>query len=234
MISRHIWVVLLMMFASCAFAQEEDNWTDNFLVFSSMDGEQVTRVDAEEAQILRATIIDSTVYYRDIKGYSISEDEKPYIRGAVLTCLNGGVPDSNTFVIKINNRDLGREDCDVDCGPTLFLYGQFNDGNLTRLYYVGVWQGSYAWKAVNSYLAIEREDGTPRVKLDAVLETIGFGLACYVRHPYNKEGVYDAIHHYMRIHAEFEVPEDVFKLLGKAAEPPVKLLEQDSSLQRQP
>ena len=221
LISRYICCVLLISVACCAFAQGErsaEAGTDNFLVFCSMDGEQVTKLDAQEAQILWAAKIDTSTFYGDIGGFSYSVDHKPYIRGVAPPHLDGGLPDSSKFVIKINNRELGSAECE----PTLLFYGQFDHGLLTMAYYVEIFQGKWPWKAVDTYLAVVREEGRPRVKLDAVLETIKFGLACYIQHPNNDEGVYDAIHHYMRIHAEFEVPEDVFKLLGKAAEPEVK------------
>jgi len=223
MVSRYIYFVLLICVASCAFAQEEGSaakGTDNFLVLSSMDGEQVYTLGAEEAQILWASRLDTSVFYRNIKGSYLNEDIGPTIKGAVLDHLDGKVPDSSKLVIKTKSLDP-----EFAGDPTLFLYGQFDEGHLTQVYYVGVWQGSYAWKAVDTYVAVVREDGNPRVKFDAVLETIGFGLACYVRNPCNEEGGYDPILRYMRIHAEFEVPEDVFKLLGTASEPEVKQID---------
>ena len=212
MISRYIYFVLLICVASCAFAQEEGSAakeTGNFLVVSSMDGEQVKTLDAGEAQILWATQMDTADYDPEEDAYSYFVELFPD--------LKGGRPDSGSFVIKIKSMKHGWEN-----EPTLLLYAQFDEGHLTKVYYRGMCESPSAWKAVDTYLAVLRENGQPRVKLDAVLETIKFGLACYIRHPYNEEGGYDDIHRYMRIHAEFEVPEDVFKLLGKAAEPEVK------------
>lgn len=56
----------------------------------------------------------------------------------------------------------------------------------------------------------------------------GLAITHLFTSPSSDEGHCDDIHRYQRIHAEFEVPEDVFKLIGKAAEPPVKPVVRDA------
>lgn len=215
MIDRYFYFVLLLSLVLCACSRSKG--PENFLVVSSMDGEQVKKVDAEEAQIHWATAIDTADYYPEEDRYSYHV--------VLSTESNGDLPDSNCFVIKIKTIELGYEG-----EPTLLLYARFVEGRLTEVYYTEIGELICTWMAVETYVAVVREDGRPRVKLDGVVETVKFGLACYIGFPLNKDGLYDDIPRYMRIHAEFEVPEDVFKLLGQAAEPPVKPVVRDSTM----
>jgi len=201
-----------MAFATCAHSQESE--TGNILEFSSMDGEQVIEWEAEEAQIHWATRIDTMVFYGRNDEYLHLCNKK------LVSNLIGDVLDSNTLVIQIKTVFPGEED-----EPTLYLYAEFKYGHLTKVYHLDVGQAPSTWKAVETYVAPVHQGWFRRVRLDAVLETIGFGLSCCIRFPYNDEGLYDNIYRYQRVHAEFEVPDEVFKLIGKASEPPRREIE---------
>ena len=210
MISRFVYFVLLLNIVPYACSRSKG--TDNFLVVSSMDGEQYTRLDAEEAQVFRATVMDTSRYSPRDGVYHYSISFKPSIRGEAL--------DSSSLVIRLDKIKQGLEN-----ENSFILCAQFDSGLLSKVYYGETGQGSYKWIGVETYLGVVRENGKPLVKLNAILETIGFGFSFFIEHPYNEEGGYDDIHRYQRIHAEFEVPEDVFKLLGTAAEPAVKQID---------
>ena len=219
---RSIFIAIVLCISWSAESYPQDNEQpkhNNLLVFSSIDGAQVIEIKAGEVEVLWATQMDTADFYPDEDSYGY------YVE--LMPDLNRDEADSNCFVIKIESEKINSEDIEHWHDPTLLVYARFEEGQLVKVYYTEMGELVCTWIAVDTYHYVVRQQQRPFVILEAMLETIRFGLACYIRHPYNDEGGYDPIHRYMRIHAEFEVPEDVFKLIGKAAEPPVKPIERD-------
>ena len=214
MVRRYLWIAFLVGTACCSCANEVE--TGDILEFSSMDGEQVVELYAEEVEILWATKFDTSLIL-NYDGDSIG------LRDMLTPQISDTVPDSSVLVLMVQSVFHGNED-----EPIMYLYAQFESGHLTGVYHFDIGHGRSMWKAVDTYAAVVQDDWY-RLRLHAVLESIGCGLSSCIRFPYNDDSHDDANHRHQRVYAWLVIPEGFFKLLGKAAEPPEKPLRREPS-----
>jgi hypothetical protein len=188
--------LILLIFCLVAVSCESSK---DYITLRSVDDKQCVKLDAEQPRIFPNTSIDTILLHSKIRNYDFYSEDFP----AVIESTS----DSDFFVMKIDNVDYSRES-----EPFLSLFCEFYKGQISRLYFFEVGQGTFYWQLDEASISIREDNNDKILVLNATLKSMGFAISDYIRFPYNDQGDYDYdVVRYIKVECVSRLNEDALR-----------------------